>query len=81
MAPGNPAPHRHDHIEIIWITRGKGSLFLDARLFDLPANTLYAIALPVPQEAYSPPAFVKGQNDDPLGECLVHARSEVHWQL
>src|SRR6201985_3096150 len=36
-------PHRHQHIEIIWIRNGNGSLEIDLKRYRMSGNTLYCI--------------------------------------
>src|SRR3984957_7709064 len=36
-------PHRHQHIEIVWIRNGNGSLDIDLKRYKMGNNTLYCI--------------------------------------
>jgi len=36
-------PHRHQHVEVIWIKRGNGYLDIDRRRYEMGNNTLYYI--------------------------------------
>jgi len=36
-------PHRHQHVEIVWVREGEGSLDIDLRRYKMESNTLYCI--------------------------------------
>lgn len=36
-------PHRHQHIEIVWVRTGNGSLDIDLKRYKMGNNTLYCI--------------------------------------
>jgi AraC-like DNA-binding protein/mannose-6-phosphate isomerase-like protein (cupin superfamily) len=40
----NGTPHKHNHIEIVWITKGAGTLLLDLQKFPLTGNSIFCIS-------------------------------------
>ncbi|SFO83109.1 AraC-type DNA-binding protein [Chitinophaga sp. YR627] len=39
----NSTPHKQNYIEIIWITKGSGTLVLDLEIFNLESNSIFCI--------------------------------------
>src|SRR5215468_3799184 len=39
----NETPHSHNHYEMVWVTRGKGMLYIDMREYVVDDNTIFCL--------------------------------------
>lgn len=89
--------HLHDRFEIIYVYKGKGTLFIDQKLYDMSSGDIFLIpgnsihhALPDPEEpvtstaVFFAPSLVSQENfDDSYSglRCFELARKRKHYKI